>query len=213
MAMPWGALGAGLGQLAGSGLSAGLGWAAQEDAQDFAKTLAKKQIRWRVNDLRAAGLNPILAATGGGFGGGASAGAPMMRPPDIGAGVGNALRAGKELQMFESEKKRVDEQAQAAKYTSLNQRELGILHNARTEVERINKEIAQYNARTANANAKMAEFNLPEARTRRDYYNSETGRTGQVMRHAAEDYGFSAATAKDLVNPFSRGKPRLRGRR
>lgn len=38
--------------------------ALQSPSQDFAEKLAKKGIRWRVKDLRAAGLNPILAARG-----------------------------------------------------------------------------------------------------------------------------------------------------
>lgn len=63
----------GLGSLLSSGASA-LGGGAldyfsakslQDDAQDFSQKVAQNQIRWRVSDMKAAGINPILAVNPG----------------------------------------------------------------------------------------------------------------------------------------------------
>jgi len=62
---------------------------AQLQAQKFTKKMMKNRFQWMVNDLRAAGLNPILAVRGGlspqmgssgiaGFGGGGGAGATAL---------------------------------------------------------------------------------------------------------------------------------------
>lgn len=62
--MPWGAVGSiasAVGSLAGAGLSA---WSANQINSDnlaFQREVAQNGVRWKVNDMRAAGLNPLLS--------------------------------------------------------------------------------------------------------------------------------------------------------
>lgn len=62
--MPWGAVGSiasAVGSLAGAGLSA---WSANKINSDnlaFQREFAQNGVRWKVDDMRAAGLNPLLS--------------------------------------------------------------------------------------------------------------------------------------------------------
>lgn len=73
------------------GLAAGIvsglfGQSSANQSMRFQKEVAQHGVRWRMNDLKAAGLNPIMAA-----GGAASAsGGAQAQMPDLGATVNNA---------------------------------------------------------------------------------------------------------------------------
>lgn len=84
--MSWGAaIGAVAGGLLGSGTSV---WAARE-AWKKQKEAMQNAHQWEVADLRKAGLNPILSATGGS---GASTGGLNMPMPDT-SGINSAAQA------------------------------------------------------------------------------------------------------------------------
>lgn len=94
---------------AGGGLlGAGLGWGAAASEGNKAwrrqKTLAQNAIRWRVNDMRAAGINPILAVSPGA--GASAAGVNMPRPPDFAGAMSQGARAGMEAFMSGAEKRK-----------------------------------------------------------------------------------------------------------
>lgn len=73
--------GAGAG-LIGGALGTGLSFLGASQAWKRQKKVLKNQIQWKVQDLRNAGLNPILAASSGlGGGGGSAPGAPPI--PDF----------------------------------------------------------------------------------------------------------------------------------
>jgi len=96
----WGAI---AGQAAGSaagGIVSGLwGKYHADQAWERQKKVLKNQIRWRVGDMRAAGLNPLLAIAPGGGGGAGSV--PQGRGGDGGrfdyAGTMQAVASAKEL--------------------------------------------------------------------------------------------------------------------
>lgn len=90
-----GALIGGGASLLGTGISAGTSFAMQEDAQDFAKTMAKKRIRWMAKDLEKAGFNRVLAATQATGGSGGSA--PMASMPDFGSSMARGASAGAQV--------------------------------------------------------------------------------------------------------------------
>lgn len=62
-------------------------------ARNFQREVLQNSVRWKVADLRAAGLNPILAATGGGLGGSSAPGGVVAQVPNFG-GIGSAAAEG-----------------------------------------------------------------------------------------------------------------------
>lgn len=90
MGFPWAdAIGGAL-NLGSSAASAYLSWKHQKEAM-------QNRHQWEVADMRKAGLNPILSATGGS---GASGNAPMIVAPDL----AGAMKSGAEASTQHSEK-------------------------------------------------------------------------------------------------------------
>lgn len=74
------------GAAVGGAVGGGVGFINSALNRAHQKEMAQKAVRWRVHDLKAAGLNPVLAAQGalGGFLGGSGSGAPAT---DFGLGA------------------------------------------------------------------------------------------------------------------------------
>nr|DAD93039.1 MAG TPA: DNA pilot protein [Microviridae sp. ctUYP7] len=89
MGFPWAEAIGGAANLSSSAMSAYFGWKHQ-------KEVIKNRHQWEVEDLRKAGLNPILSAGGQG----ASGNAPVIVPPDI----AGAMEAGARTDTQRSEK-------------------------------------------------------------------------------------------------------------
>jgi hypothetical protein len=90
MGFGWAEAIGGVANLGSSALSAYFGWKHQ-------KEVMKNRHTWEVEDLRKAGLNPILSATGGS---GASGNAPTIVAPDL----AGAMKSGAETETQHSEK-------------------------------------------------------------------------------------------------------------
>ncbi len=114
-------IGAAVGGAIGGAVSAYGAYKTAKMQQRFAERMANTAHQREVADLRAAGLNPILSATGGG-------GAPSPDPniPDIGRGAGQAVSSAMQFSLqkattkanvgkLEAERKNVDEQTRVSK--------------------------------------------------------------------------------------------------
>lgn len=89
MGFPWAEAIGGVANFGSSAMSAYFGWKHQKEAM-------KNRHQWEVEDLRKAGLNPILSAGGQG----ASGNAPVIVPPDL----AGAMEAGARTDTQRSEK-------------------------------------------------------------------------------------------------------------
>jgi len=82
MGFPWAAAIGGAANIGSSALSAYFGWKHQ-------KEVIKNRHQWEVEDLRQAGLNPILSAGGSGSPGNA----PIIEAPDVAGAAAKAVEA------------------------------------------------------------------------------------------------------------------------
>lgn len=92
-----------VGGLLGGGLSWGAAVTEGNKAWRRQKTAMQNQIRWRVADMRAAGINPILSVSPG-----AGASAPsvaMARTPDFAESMASGARAGTDAMRSRFQKK------------------------------------------------------------------------------------------------------------
>lgn len=118
------------GDILGKGIDFGAGVYGQNSAQDFAEKMAKRQIRWRVKDLEAAGLNPVLAAQGAlGVGGaGSSPGIPGQSSTQIGgtaSRMASARAAASQAQLNEQLGERTEAETSAAEAREALDRDRG----------------------------------------------------------------------------------------
>jgi len=101
------AAGAVAGAAAGQLLSGAIGYGLQKDAQQHQLKIMKNQKQWLYDDLRAAGINPILA-----MGASSTAGGTGIASAGAGQDLGAAFRAGT---IFKSLKKKAASEAITAK--------------------------------------------------------------------------------------------------
>ena len=124
-----GVLGSAIGaaaSLGGSAASAGASKALQEDQQQFIKNMYRQRYQLQMEDMRKAGLNPILAYRTG-AGGMPSGG--LANAGDIGASVAKGIGAGAQAARVNAETKLMEANASSAE-------SMAELNRTRAAVER-----------------------------------------------------------------------------
>lgn len=150
-------------------------------ARQFTREVGRHKYQWAVRDLKAAGLNPILAATGGLSGGGGSA-------PIASAGQnleGGAVAAGAMGASAAQQYRRFGE-------------ELRLIQQQTKESDARTKE-AFSRALLAGQQDAMLSMQLPYARALGDFYRSEEGKALARWGERVRVYGPGASAAGSLV--------------
>lgn len=94
--------------LAGSAAQAAMSWKMQQDAQEHQKDMYKQRYQWTMEDMRSAGLNPMLAYAQG-VGGGAG-GAGIGGTPNFGQNLTGGMESGAKTSRVKDEKELIRQQ-------------------------------------------------------------------------------------------------------
>lgn len=170
------------GALGAAGLDFLAGKSLQDDAQSFQRQVLQNSMRWRMADLEAAGLNPILA---GGVNSPAGAAGGIANNPGIANNVNSALAAKKlkkELAMLDANTYNATSQGLAAQ-----------------GVEAYNHALAG-KARTEQQILENTSHLMSEAQ--RDYLKTPEGRDLAIMNLYTGDGGI-ASTALGLTRALT----------
>lgn len=172
----------------------GLGLYQSSKAYRRAKEMYQHRYRWAVDDMRKAGLNPVLAATGGGVSTGGLNAGQQGYTGNFGS---NALAAYKASQ----EAKLMDAQIGAAKEAAAKDRMLGALY-----VDQANQTRAQTNYFLDSYEARLSAENSNAATA---YANSVMHNNARYASDVSTKYMRDHPGARDfgnwvqLVNPFN----------
>lgn len=192
----WAAAGSAIAGI-GSGIASAMASARQARKQrDWQKKMYQHRYQYTMDDMRRAGLNPILAYRQG-VGGGVPSGA-MGRVPDLAASGAAGAAAGTKGSLATKQRKLVEQQtatsassARTLDATAGKEKNLGIK--------------ALYDADKAATETRLLEYGEPQARLSEQYYNSAAGVPTVRAQEAGRAAGTIFNSAKSAVDIFSRG--------
>jgi len=205
--MSWEAAIGALGGLASTGITQGVGNFSSGQAWSRQKRVLQEGVRWRFNDLRAAGINPILAA---GYGG-ASGSVQQMPVADFAGGMTGLARAGTEAGLAGPEKKKRKEQTQQVRaqtgvlnkqkdalQAEINNKNADTALKGQAQALAFQQTIATAEQARANAaNATLSELAIPQAETMADIESSEFGQWLRKIERGAS----TASSVIEAVHP------------
>lgn len=212
----------------GQGLSMGLDFlggilqsqsssAEAEKAREFARKMFRHRYQWTMEDMRLAGLNPILAYQQGG--GSPSSSASMGQMPNILTGAASTARGAasrvQELLNLKAQRKVTENQAaiqekekQRAHHGVFTEMMAGAEKEQAVIESRARTKREQASAERLAQETRMLKYSEPLARADAAFYESDFG---QVMRNVERTMGSAGGVLRTIMGA---GKPeRLRRRR
>jgi len=169
------ALGGGMGDMASAFLSAKMDKRGQKRAFRHAKQFAQNQIQWRVADLKAAGLNPILAA-GAGVGGVSSSAAQGPQAPRSGGYSASAREAFHTAARLKSELGILRNQKEQTYHAAFTEQMRGADFEEAALVKREQRKLMQFQQLGEQLRNRLLAAEVPSAEALRDLYQTDAGK-------------------------------------
>lgn len=194
---------------------------AAQRQMDFQERMFRNRYQYTMADMRAAGLNPILAYQQGG---GAAPGGASYTPGNVGAGAAAALESGassavdayrarqdvvksrKEVDLLDKVIDKTVQETRTSSAVMANQYHQGKEHIAKTKI--LDEDLATAKAMAARGDADRALLDTDAGRAARmfgTFFREMFGGGAAAVPSAAVGAGVGAA----MNRPRKRGKPRL----
>lgn len=201
-----------IGGTTAAGVGAMLQQSANQDAakaqRRWSKMMYENRYRMTMQDMAAAGLNPILAARTGGFGVGGIPGVGIPPSANMGQAVAQGMSAGAQLGQTVTSARRLNKlvklEADKLRFEQANLEE-GAFRN------RMEGMAADARRRLTDVETSLAATQLPSARAAARFDATRAGTTFRQIGRAGEHLGKALPGIGILVGP--RGNVRARTRR